>query len=883
MAGQSMYGVPMMRYLLVGLFASALMLLAAQDSWHTHRGSEQRTGTTDNARNRAVSLLLAWTYPSIESVRAPLVVDNDSTLASATGEWIIPSRTEQAADPYRANPDTAVPYQYAFGVREERGAFDEFTWRSGALPVGYYRIYVYIPATPTRLQGRSVLNASRAEYVVVDSLGNTTPLYLDQTVGGWRPLGERSFYHNGSPDGIKVTLRNVIRRDSPDYELQEPVIVVADAVRFVPDYGTVQASPVAIRSPLDPARHLVYIANGNGTLTCIENPIDTREARVRWTLRVPDLPEQVQGTIYTTRDDFTPGAFVESSGLADAYSPSYYEIEPTDDQNNIQRAYWKVRVPSTGEYYVEAWFPSDPENARQAEYVIEHQQGELRVRVDQRFGGRWVRLNNTPVQLRAGTTYEIAVNNYSPSDVTIGARRVIADAIRLLRADGLDRGIYSTPAVGQVRIRDGASVVTRWVVFFGAQNGAIYAVDALGDGENGTPRGETKIYWIIKPRDALSFGYASPLIIGNDRVVIGNSNGSVYVINTALNPDDPDTYFFWEYKRPGAAFVSTPAYSPDTRLVYIGSIEGGNLFGRLIALDPFRRDDPNTNVDERVAWTYPKEQDRFVEPVTATPAVALGRVYFTTGGLDGGRLYAVDARTGQLVWAQPRLEAPRIPQFGFFYSSPLVVPGVIYNSRPTNIVYVAGEIGFLIAFDADNGQLLYISESLGAAVYSSPIFTNIQDTDVDGNVLAARPAVVVTTNEGRLLALHADNLTNARNGKAFEGWDLYAETVFASPGVLDGWLYAADDDGIVYAFNVQGVAAAPPESGLGEVIRDPTRSTTQDGGDYSKLRVSVTTKKEEADAAREGRLPPERVSPVYPTALEWGDRIYVIAWNFRQG
>lgn len=869
------------RGLFAGLWFGVFALVAAQDSWHTHRGSEQRTGTTDNARNSAVSLLLAWTLPDLEAVRAPLIIDNDSALASATGDWIVPTAGESAIDPYRDDPNTTEPYRYAY-TRPD--ASSTFTWRSGPLPAGYYRIYVYVPATPTRAGSQRLQYSPRAEYIVADGIG-VHPEFVDQTVGGWRQLGDRSFYHNGSADGITITLTNRFQAENGEFpSLDAPTIVVADAVRFVPDYGTVQASPVAIRNPLNPGNHLVYIANGNGTLTCVENPVGTRGARVRWTLRLPDVPDQAQGIIYDSRTDFTPGLFTEDNILADAYSPSYYEIAPTNNANNIQRAYWRVRVPRTGRYYVEAWFPSDEQNARFAEYVIEYQGGEQRIRVDQRFGGRWVRLNNVPLEMRVGTTYEISVTNYSPDDVVLGSQRVVADAIRLLDAEGLDSGIYSTPAVGQVRIRDGNTIVTRLVVFVAAQNGAVYAIDALGDGENGTLRGQTKIYWIVKPRNATSFNYASPLIVGDDRVVIGNPAGSVYVIKTDLNPNDPDSYFFWQYNRPNAAFVSTPAYDPSTRLVYIGSVEGGNLYGRLIALNPFREDDPNTSVDERVEWVYPKEGDFPIEPITSTPAVALGRVYFTSGGLGGGRVYAVDAATGQLVWAQPRLDAPRVPQFNFFYSSPLVVPGVLYNGTPTNIVYVGGEIGRIIAFNADNGNLLYISESLGGAIFSSPIFTNVQDTDADGNeIAAARPAVVVATNEGRLLALHADQLTNARGGKAFEGWDLYGETVFASPGVLDGWLYAADDDGIAYAFNVSGIAQAAPESGLGEIIRDPTGTTTRDGGDYSKLRVSITTKREEFEAVRDGRIRPDELTPIYPDALEWGDRFYVVVWNFRQG
>jgi hypothetical protein len=146
--------------------------------------------------------------------------------------------------------------------------------------------------------------------------------------------------------------------------------------------------------------------------------------------------------------------------------------------------------------------------------VIENDGNTLRVRVDQRFGGRWVLLNNLPVEMRSGRNYEISVTNFSPEDVATRSQRVIADAIRVVSADGLTNAVFSTPAVGRVHVRDGNSTVTRWVVVFGAQNGAVYAIDALGDGENGTRRGETKLYWIVKPPNSTSFSYASPLISG---------------------------------------------------------------------------------------------------------------------------------------------------------------------------------------------------------------------------------------------------------------------------------------------------------------------------------------------------------------------------------
>ncbi|OYT72047.1 MAG: hypothetical protein CFK48_03500, partial [Armatimonadetes bacterium CP1_7O] len=255
--------------LLIGMSLGVATLTAvAQDSWSTHRGSNQRTGTTTNARNSVANFLLAWTLPDIDSVRRPTIVDNDHpTLVSSTpaGAWKTPSEAERATDPYLDNPNSSVPYQYIECVREPLNPGDpapsiaRFTWRSGPLVPGYYRIFVYVPSSETRVGGIEVPYARQAEYTVTDSTGTPVTLYLNQTLGGWQPLGDRVFYYDGSTE-ITVTLSNLIRRNSPDYPLTLTPIVAADAIRFVPDYGTVQASPVVIRSPLNPGNHLVYIA-----------------------------------------------------------------------------------------------------------------------------------------------------------------------------------------------------------------------------------------------------------------------------------------------------------------------------------------------------------------------------------------------------------------------------------------------------------------------------------------------------------------------------------------------------------------------------------------------------------------------------------------------
>jgi hypothetical protein len=336
-----------------------------------------------------------------------------------------------------------------------------------------------------------------------------------------------------------------------------------------------------------------------------------------------------------------------------------------------------------------------------------------------------------------------------------------------------------------------------------------------------------------------------------NKVVIGNLAGTVYFIPTDFDPNAPpdelnDNLRKWTFYRSGAAFVSTPAYSPDTGLVYIGAAEGAAQFGRLFAFKPTVLDDPNTpEEDERIAWVYPRDdapqkEVLAVNAVTSTPAVSGQRVYFTTSTLNRGRIFAVNARTGALEWRYP--PAPTDPNARDDqylpltpYSSPLIVPNLRYGTTLVReALYVCGADGRVYGFNATEGIPLeedpnnplddYVSERLGGAIFSSPVFTYVSDTNDNGNVVDIYPAVVVATDSGLLLALHADHLTNARGGKAFEGWDLYGNAAFASPAVLDGWLYAADNDGVAYAYHFTGVANAGEAGERIEIRRRPPQA-----------------------------------------------------------
>jgi hypothetical protein len=869
----------------------------AQDSWATHRGSNVRTGVTTNSRDSTVKMLLGWTYPFLPfddetrqpQLTSPKVVDNDGTGGSvnSTGSWIVPLAGDAVGGAWLENRNTTEPYRYAVGVQGRPNA--TFTWRSGPLRAGYYKVFVFMPPSGTRVGGTERQNLQRAHYQVIDGRG-VHDLYLNQAGGGWEQLGETSFLVSSDGGQITVRLDNGIDPQGPDADVSPTPIAVADAVRFVPDYGMIQASPVVIRNPLASNRHLVFVVNGNGTITCLEHVHDdaARDVRVRWQYRLQADPNLAGSFILDDADpSFVANGWTRiTDTTGNPYGSSYYRIEPTIDSLSVQRAVWRVQIPQSGRYYVYAWFPNPTggvTHARKARYYVDDDIGTAVLEVDQTSGGQWVLLRAAPFQFTQGQTYEVWVSNYSPEDANVRSRYVVADAIRLVPAELRAEAAFSTPAVGRVSVRDGSSVVTRWVVVFGAQDGFVYCLDALGDGANGTVSGETKLYWRIKPNTAGPFSYASPLIIEDKNlVIIGNPSGSVYAINTDLRTGDPATWLRWEYRLLGASFVGAPAYDESRDTVYIGSVEGGGFYGRLYALDPSTSDN-----NRRVKWVYPPLDQDPIEPITATPAVALGKVYINTGGLEGGRTYAINASNGQLVWQQP---SQTVSVLSFNYSSPLVVQGLDFdndpNTPPVNAVFVGSSLGRVIAYDADTGQPLRgqdgrnFSERLSGAIFSSPVFTKVNDTDPNGSDIGEKPAIVVGTNAGEIVALHATNRRNARGGWAFEGWKLYADTLFASPAVLDDWLYIADDAGVVYAFNLSGLNSSQLPDDIGD-IDETGPEPRPDRGDFSHTKVTVTLNKQDADDVLAGRKRPDEVAAEWPKAMEWGQTFYVIVWDFR--
>jgi murein DD-endopeptidase MepM/ murein hydrolase activator NlpD len=91
-------------------------------------------------------------------------------------------------------------------------------------------------------------------------------------------------------------------------------------------------------------------------------------------------------------------------------------------------AWFEFAIPSTGNYDVDVWYPSDSGYNNKAPFVVNTSSGNQSVVVDQRYnGGKWVRLGTFP--LDAGTYDAVGVSRW-----TNGTGYIVADAVRITTA-----------------------------------------------------------------------------------------------------------------------------------------------------------------------------------------------------------------------------------------------------------------------------------------------------------------------------------------------------------------------------------------------------------------------------------------------------------------
>jgi outer membrane protein assembly factor BamB len=277
------------------------------------------------------------------------------------------------------------------------------------------------------------------------------------------------------------------------------------------------------------------------------------------------------------------------------------------------------------------------------------------------------------------------------------------------------------------------------VLFFGSDDGNVYALDAATGHQN----------WKFSTRGPVP---SSPAV-AEGRVYFVSYDGRFYAVDSrtgklqwkfktggerrfeakGLHGMQPKTQTFPD---PYDVYLSSPVVAQGT--VYFGSSDG-NLY----ALD---------SATGELRWKF-----RTGDVVHASPAYADGTVF--VGSWDS-YFYALDATTGMERWRFQGGEDPLIHNQVGFQSSPAVAGGVVYTGCRDSNVY---------ALDAATGKEKW-------RVYNQMSWVNSSPAIVQGKVLYA-------TSDSRLF-----RAVDAAKGKPLFQRELKAY-VFSSPAVADGVVY----------------------------------------------------------------------------------------------
>ena len=339
----------------------------------------------------------------------------------------------------------------------------------------------------------------------------------------------------------------------------------------------------------------------------------------------------------------------------------------------------------------------------------------------------------------------------------------IADAQQMFRGGAEHWGTYAEQGPRQFhrikwKFQTGDRIVSSPVyadatIFFGSDDGNIYAVDAA-DGHQ---------LW----RRRTGGPVASTPVIAGRLLYVGSYDGKFYALDARTG--EPQWKFVTGGERrfeakglhgmqpknqtiadPFDVYLSSPVVAAG--VVYFGSGDG-NVY----ALDA---------LSGELRWKF-----HTGDVVHSSPAYSDGTVF--VGSWDS-YLYAVDARTGKEKWRFHGGEDPMVHNQVGFQSSPTVVNGVLYTGcRDSN----------LYAIDAATGKEKWHFNNAGSWVVSSPAV-------VRGKVLFA------TSDSSLYLVADAETGKSLvrQQGKAymFSSPAVAGNVVFI--GVLNGTLEARDFD-----------------------------------------------------------------------------------------
>ena len=273
---------------------------------------------------------------------------------------------------------------------------------------------------------------------------------------------------------------------------------------------------------------------------------------------------------------------------------------------------------------------------------------------------------------------------------------------------------------------------------------------------------------------------------GENTLMIGSQEGEVISLSAENGSE------LWRTR------VSSEILSPPQRTADVAIVR--TIDGKVFGID--------ANKGRRL-WIY----DRTVPPLTlrgtSTPAIDSGIV---VAGFDGGKMAALDVRTGKLLWetsisaARGRSELERMVDID---SEPMIVDGVVYIatfqgqvaavqletgrilwsndlssyagfSADEQSIYVTDEDSHVWALDRINGTILWEQENLHARAVTAPGAVGDQ--------------IVVGDLEGYL------HWINKKTGEFSARLRLCKKPVIAKPIVVGKIVYAYCSDGKLAAY-----------------------------------------------------------------------------------
>jgi hypothetical protein len=804
----------------------------------------------------------------------------------------------------------------------------------------YYSLWVWFPSSGTRPGGTLAPNSNYAVYKI--EYGNNQEFVdIVPHLGGgfWLRLGrnlgtqDRVFQPLSATGQIVITLYNTVPRDAND-QLMGPAgntVVVADAVRAVEGPGAIYASPVVREiGPTPNDRIVVSVRNESrvdptdptnteelsvGVVYALNaHPADPNVGRPRWTWS-PSLLTSVN-PVYDNRHP----AFSADAGWtqpATPAAPGYFGTDYADAPVDLTypgsaRARWDPDLPQDGFYDIYVWFPGSGNGklyARGARYVVRENGNTFEFFVNQDVGGQWVRLGNRAFEHNALLGgLEVEVWNFSNNPADAG-RFVAADAVMFVGS--FTGAIFSTPTIARVNIRKNGGIVEPTdVVFVAAEDGRIYCLDARGTGT-----GTTIVYWAYPsvpnindpnwtdPNDSIdgpvgnripwpgSFGMSSVLVAnvgGRDMLFIAAQNGRVYALDVegrgdydASTQTPGTTRRIWTWPDavynnstntltvapPRPPFVGSVAYDPATNQIFVGGTEG-----RLFALDAAGNGNQTTTLN----WAFPQLTQPPIGALSCTPAIGGGKVFITS---FDGRVYAraTDGNTNPgSNWQYPPASSPPLEPFDF--TSVCFVPAGMFSNPPLteDLVFFINDNGTAYGAQASDGTILWQTPELGSGAFSSPYFTLIQPT----SSMSPVEAITFGTKDGRFVALYAHpSKTNVAGTRLAWGWRSMGGAIFASPCISRQYMYHAGTDGVLYAFSN---LAAPGFPGTGGEPGGDIQTPDEGGSNYDSLVFKIISEADYNSLRSASPGNPATMTDLYSpfAALEWGERLYVVAYNF---